>query len=140
MYNDFNKRRAIILQSANNLVNDETVCKTGQFYYNNYCDDAIALEIEIKNGKIVQVKTCAHGCTILKSAANLIANQILDKNLQDVKKLLSDYQKMLENQEINLDLQDLNALVNTKNHKNRLVCATLFSVAIREKIKEFEDG
>ena len=51
---------------------------------NPLCGDQLRMDIEVKDGKIEQVRFSGHGCSISQAAASMLCEQIEGKTLEEV--------------------------------------------------------
>ena len=64
---------------------------------NPLCGDVIEISAKSKDGTIIQLKHAGHGCAISQAAAELLAQHLEGKSLDDVKHLTKeDVLKMLD--------------------------------------------
>lgn len=63
---------------------------------NPSCGDRISMEVEIKNGKIVDIKFSGEGCAIAIASASMLTEKVKGKKIEEVNSIeLDDIQKML---------------------------------------------
>ena len=54
---------------------------------NPTCGDEIQLDIQVKDGKIADIRFSGHGCAISMAAASILTEMVKGKSLEEVKKL-----------------------------------------------------
>ena len=57
---------------------------------NPLCGDRIRMDLQIKDGRIEQIRFSGHGCSISQAAASMLCEAVEGKPLEDVKKLGRD--------------------------------------------------
>ncbi|AJR11978.1 nitrogen fixation protein NIFU [Mesomycoplasma dispar] len=138
MYNDFLKRREIILNSNNKFKEKKRNCASENNQINDNCEDSAVLDLEIFENKIKKIQFCASGCSLLIASCYLFEQILINKTVEEALILLDKYEKMINFQKIIPELQDLNALFMVKNHPNRLICVGLSLNLLKFTIKNNE--
>jgi nitrogen fixation NifU-like protein len=87
---------------------------------NSSCGDSLEMGLEVKNGKITEVKFTGVGCAISMAATSMLTEMLLGKTVAEAKKI--DDTAMLKRLGISISI-------------TRQKCATL-GVAIWQKLKE----
>lgn len=88
--------------------------------YNSSCGDEITINIEIKNGKVQDIKFSGSGCVISLVSSSLLTEKIKGMKVEDVKKLGKD---------------DILELLGIKVNPARIKCALLPLEAMRKALK-----
>ena len=57
---------------------------------NPLCGDEIGIYLKITNNKISEIKFTVRGCAISQSSASMLTELVINKSLNDIKKLTSD--------------------------------------------------
>jgi len=57
---------------------------------NPLCGDVIRMDLNVKDGRIEQVRFSGHGCSISQAAASMLCESIEGKPLEEVKKISRD--------------------------------------------------
>jgi nitrogen fixation NifU-like protein len=57
---------------------------------NPLCGDEIGIYLKITNNKISEIKFTGRGCAISQSSASMLTELVINKSLNDIKKLTSD--------------------------------------------------
>lgn len=58
--------------------------------HNPLCGDDITVDLQIKNGKVVDVKHRGVGCAISQASVSLLTEEIKNKSVNEVMKIKSD--------------------------------------------------
>ncbi len=94
--------------------------------YNPLCGDEIIVYLKLDDKKnLKDIRYIANGCAISRSAASILSEEIKGKSLEEIKNLTRD---------------DVIKLLQIPIGPVRVRCAVLSLVAIRDGIKEFENG
>jgi|SRR3989344_3605945 len=96
-----------------NLTNFNLKCQA----HNPSCGDELEIKLKIENKKIKDAKFTAKGCAISIASADILLDNIKNKNLDEVKKI--DEKKLL-------------SLLGTKLTPSRLNCALLSLQALKQ--------
>ncbi|MDA1060595.1 MAG: SUF system NifU family Fe-S cluster assembly protein [bacterium] len=59
--------------------------------YNPLCGDRITIDLEIKEGKVNDIKFSGEGCAISQSATSMLTEQLIGKSTKEIAKLDKDY-------------------------------------------------
>ena len=57
---------------------------------NPLCGDRIRVDVNVKDGRIADVRFSGHGCAISQAAASMLCEHVEGMNLEDVKRLSRD--------------------------------------------------
>ncbi len=80
-------------------------------------------------------------CTISTASTSIMSELLKAKTTQEAKEIMDNYFKMIDQKEYDEDvLDEAIAFQNVGKQANRINCATIGWKAMREMIKESEDG
>ena len=80
-------------------------------------------------------------CTISTASTSIMSELLKGKTTQEAKEIMDNYFKMIDQKEYDEDvLDEAIAFQNVGKQANRINCATIGWKAMREMIKESEDG
>ena len=80
-------------------------------------------------------------CTISTASTSIMSELLKGKTTQEAKEIIDNYFKMIDQKEYDEDvLDEAIAFQNVGKQANRINCATIGWKAMREMIKESEDG
>lgn len=143
---DENIRRQIIIENYNNPFNKKELSKEEQEKYikintnNESCIDDLDIFFKIENEKIKDVAFAGEACAISTSATSIILKSILDKDKEEIKKILENYQNMINEKPYDEELlKELNVYNTIYLQPNRKNCALLPSKAIERLIEKLEN-
>jgi len=92
---------------------------------NPLCGDVVTVTLKLNGHKIDDVKFSGQGCAISQAATSMLTDEIKGKTLEEVKKVSRD---------------DVVDLLGIEIGPVRTKCAVLGLVAIKEGIKQFNNG
>ena len=96
---------------------------------NPLCGDQLSLFLEIKDGKLSNLRISAAGCSISCASASMMAEVILGKKLDEIDKAIERFKEMMLNKNGNPesleDLGDIETLQGVKKYPVRIKCALL---------------
>jgi len=97
-----------------------------EFTENNpLCGDVITINLKLEDKKIEDIKFSGQGCAISQSAMSMLTDEIKGKTLEHAK---------------NFKREDVIDMLGIEIGPVRTKCAVLGLVAVKEGIKEFENG
>ena len=80
-------------------------------------------------------------CTISTASTSIMSELLIGKTTEEAKEIMDNYFKMIDQKEYDEDvLDEAIAFQNVGKQANRINCATIGWKAMREMIKESEDG
>lgn len=102
----------------------------------NNCDDNIKVQLIIKNDVVINARFEGNGCVISISSTDLICEAIKNKKLDNVMIIIENFDNMLHKKGYNSNiLGNLIIFENISKQPNRIKCATIFTVPLKEKIQ-----
>ena len=110
------------------------------------CIDDITVQTKISDGKIDDIRFDGVACTISTASTSIMSELLIGKTTEEAKEIMDNYFKMIDQKEIAMQEYDEDALdeaiafQNVGKQANRINCATIGWKAMREMIKESEDG
>lgn len=97
------------------------------------CIDNIDLEVKIDNGIIKDICFDGVACTISTASTSIMSELLKDKTIDEARLIIDNYIAMLHGQEYDEDLlEEANAFVNTGKQANRIKCATLSWLGLKD--------
>ena len=58
---------------------------------NPVCGDEIRMDLQIKDGRVIDARFSGHGCSISQASASMLTEEIIGKTLEDVKQIDKQY-------------------------------------------------
>ena len=96
---------------------------------NPLCGDELTLYIDVADGKIVDVKLEAKGCSINMASGSMMSELVHGHSVEDAKKVIETFKQMMLDKtatvELPEELEDLEALQGVKKYPVRIKCALL---------------
>lgn len=94
---------------------------------NPSCGDELVLSLRVEDGRIAEAAFEGHGCAISQAAADLMADALEGRTLDEAHELAAGFKRMIRGEEIGTDLElgDLRALEGIRRLHARVKCATL---------------
>ena len=90
------------------------------------CIDDITVQILIEDHIIKDIKFDGEACTISTSSTSIIAELVMNKNVEDAKKIINEYYAMLNNEPFDDELlQQANAFNELYKQANRIKCGLI---------------
>lgn len=106
---------------------------------NPTCGDTIQLQMQVEGEEIVDAKFLGEGCSISLSSADMMAEVVKGKSVEDAMQLSEIFSKMMLGKDYdqeNYDLEDVEALQGVSKFPARIKCATLAWKAMEKGLKE----
>lgn len=133
--------RTVIMDNYKNPKNRGLV-HTDDYHFvhlnNPSCGDNMNVEVKIENGKIVDIKQEASGCSISMSSASVMTDVLIGKTVEEAKKIINDFYEMVMGKD-DIDDEALGeaiAYMGVRSFPARIKCATLAWKAIEKGIDE----
>lgn len=96
---------------------------------NPLCGDELTLYLDVKDGKISDVKIEAKGCSINMASGSMMSELVLGQSVERAREVIDTFKKMMmtkgEDLELPEELEDLEALQGVKKYPVRIKCALL---------------
>ena len=97
------------------------------------CIDNIDLEVKIEDGIIKDICFDGVACTISTASTSIMSELLKDKSVEEAKVIIENYVNMLHGNEYDEDLlEEANAFVNTSKQANKIKCATLSWIGLKD--------
>ncbi len=94
--------------------------------HNPLCGDQIALDVDVRDEQIFDVRFDAKGCAISVAAASLMSEMLKGRTVSDALDVFRRFQELLTNQEASTEgLDKLEVLLGVREFPMRVKCATL---------------
>lgn len=106
---------------------------------NPTCGDRIRLNMKVEDGKITDAKFTGEGCSISLSSADMMAELVKGKSVDDAMRLSEIFSEMMLGKDYDdetYDLEDIEALQGVSKFPARIKCATLAWKAMEKALKE----
>ena len=58
---------------------------------NPVCGDELRIDLQVKDGKVVDARFSGHGCSISQASASMLTEEIIGKPLEEVKQIDKQY-------------------------------------------------
>ena len=58
---------------------------------NPVCGDELRIDLQVKDGKVVDARFSGHGCSISQASASMLTEEIIGKTLEEVKQIDKQY-------------------------------------------------
>ena len=110
--------------------------------YNPLCGDEVELQLTFENGAISDLSFRGRGCSISQASGSMLADLVLGKPAEEVRRLADLFTKMLTEPEGEPpeELGDLEALQGVAKFPVRVKCATLPWHTLEDGLKQREAG
>ncbi|MGL4820063.1 MAG: Fe-S cluster assembly sulfur transfer protein SufU [Bacilli bacterium] len=104
---------------------------------NPTCGDAIQLQMNIKDGKVTDVRFVGEGCSISMSSASMMTQAVKGKTVEEALKLCETFSLVVQGKDYDddIDLGDIEALTGVSKFPARIKCATLAWKALEKGIE-----
>lgn len=136
-FKDQNVKRELIMKhymSPNNK-GDYTMLPLQVSHYSTKCVDKVHLGLRVEDNKVVEAKFQGEGCAVFLSSVDIMLDLIKNKNLDEIKEIITEYEKLINTKPANLELlKELAIYDNVATHTNRLHCAEMISDALKKII------
>ena len=97
------------------------------------CIDNIDLEVKLNNGVIEDICFDGVACTISTASTSIMSELLKGKTLNQAEIIIENYLNMLHGKEYDEEvLEEANAFVNTSKQANRIKCATLSWIGLKD--------
>jgi len=107
---------------------------------NPLCGDEMTFYLKLANGKVAQARFTGKGCAISQAAASMLSQQLEDKTLDEIRRIIEAMKGLMQGQEPDptLDLGDLEALSGVRKFPVRVKCAALSWNVVEQGLKEYK--
>ena len=94
---------------------------------NPLCGDEVKVDLEIRDGRITDVRFQGHGCSISQASTSMMTEAVKGLSLEEVEALFDKFKAMMySTDEVDAEaLGDLEALQGVRKFPVRVKCATL---------------
>lgn len=136
-------KRAIIIDNYQHpthrgLVDDDKYIKENT--NNESCIDNIDIMVKVEKGVITDIVFDGEACAISTSATSIMIKMLLNKKVEEAKKILLNYENMINEKEYDEKLLgELNVYDTIYKQPNRKMCALLPHNAIKKILGELEE-
>lgn len=133
-------KKIIILENYQNpknrgLIDDNSYKKINT--NSESCIDEIDLQIKIENNIIKDIRFDGEACAICTSSTSIMINLLLNKTIEEAKKIIDNFENMIDENEYNSDiLKEAVVYKDIAKQPNRKKCALLTWQGIKKIIKE----
>ncbi|HWK88767.1 MAG TPA: SUF system NifU family Fe-S cluster assembly protein [Longimicrobium sp.] len=106
---------------------------------NPVCGDDILLQLQVRDGRIEDIRFSGHGCAISQAAASMMSEKALGRTFEEVHPLAARFREMIHGDEAaakDRELGDLRALAGVSKLPRRVKCAMLAWDALDEAEKK----
>jgi nitrogen fixation NifU-like protein len=109
---------------------------------NPLCGDEVRVDLNIRDGRVFDVRFEGKGCSISQASASMMTEAIKGLSLEEVESLFETFKAMMYSAaEVDMDaLGDLEALQGVRKFPVRVKCATLAWNTLQEALEEFRKG
>jgi nitrogen fixation NifU-like protein len=106
---------------------------------NPLCGDEVRVDLDIRDGRVFDVRFLAKGCSISQASASMMTEAIKGRSLEEVESLFETFKGMMYGaDEVDVEaLGDLEALQGVRKFPVRVKCATLAWNTLRKALEEF---
>jgi nitrogen fixation NifU-like protein len=106
---------------------------------NPLCGDEVRVDLDIRDGRVFEVRFSAKGCSISQASASMMTEAIKGRSLEEVGSLFETFKGMMYgSDEVDVEaLGDLEALQGVRKFPVRVKCATLAWNTLRKALEEF---
>lgn len=113
---------------------------------NPTCGDEVTLQVEVKDGRLQNLVWDGSGCSISQASLSMMYQLVAGKDLETVAGLEADFSTMMHSRGGEVDeelldrLEDASSLQGVSKYVNRVKCALLGWMALKEAIAKAEVG
>ena len=109
---------------------------------NPLCGDEVRVDLEIRDGRVSDVRFEAKGCSISQASASMMTEAIKGLSLEEVDALFETFKAMMYgSDEVDVEaLGDLEALQGVRKFPVRVKCATLPWNTLAQALEDFSQG
>lgn len=113
---------------------------------NPTCGDEVTLQVEVADGRLQNLVWDGSGCSISQASLSMMYQLVAGKDLETVAGLEADFSTMMHSRggEVDEDLldrlEDASSLQGVSKYVNRVKCALLGWMALKEAIAKAEVG
>ncbi len=109
---------------------------------NPLCGDEVRVDLDIRDGRVSDVRFEAKGCSISQASASMMTEAVKGLSLEEVDSLFETFKGMMYgSDEVDVEaLGDLEALQGVRKFPVRVKCATLPWNTLQEALEEFSKG
>ncbi len=98
--------------------------------HNPLCGDEITVWLDVRDGRVAEVRYSGSGCSISQSSASMMTSAIKGRTLDEVRAIVARFKRMMTVEEgeegaAEVPLGDLEALKGVVKFPVRIKCATL---------------
>ena len=108
---------------------------------NPVCGDDILLQVQVREGRISEIRFSGHGCAISQAAASMMSEHALGKTWDEVHAVAGRFREMIHGDETaarDKALGDMRALAGVSKLPRRVKCAMLAWDALDEAEKKID--
>ena len=109
---------------------------------NPLCGDEVRVDLDIRDGRVFDVRFEANGCSISQASASMMTEAVKGLSLEEVDSLFETFKGMMYSAgEVDVEaLGDLEALQGVRKFPVRVKCATLAWNTLQEALEGFRKG
>ncbi len=104
---------------------------------NPSCGDDITIQTYVEDGIIKDCRQMGHGCSISMASASILTEMMIDKPVEEAKKVIEAYLNMVANKDYNkkIDLEEAQVFSGVRNFPARIKCASIAWVAFKDTLE-----
>lgn len=106
---------------------------------NPVCGDDILLQVQVREGRISEIRFSGHGCAISQAAASMMSEHAVGKSWDEIHAVAARFREMIHGDEAaarDKSLGDMRALAGVSRLPRRVKCAMLAWDALDEAEKK----
>jgi len=109
---------------------------------NPLCGDEVRVDLDIRDGRIFDVRFAGKGCSISQASASMMTEAIKGLSLEEAESLFEMFKGLMYGaDQVDVEaLGDLEALQGVRKFPVRVKCATLAWNTLEEALEEFSKG
>lgn len=106
---------------------------------NPICGDEVTIDLQVADGRVVDIAFRGEGCSISQASASMLADQVVGKGVAELRDLAGVVRTMLQTgEEPAEDVGDLDALRGVAKFPVRVKCALLSWNVLEQGLNELE--
>ena len=107
---------------------------------NPTCGDDVKVQVNIKDGKIEDIRHEGIGCSICCSSASVMSQTLKDKSIPEAAEIMKNFYEIVQGNDFDedLDMGDAPVYQGVAKFPARVKCATISWKAAEQAIKELE--
>ncbi|HUX87235.1 MAG TPA: SUF system NifU family Fe-S cluster assembly protein [Chloroflexota bacterium] len=112
--------------------------------HNPLCGDEIEISLDLKDGRVDDIRFQGRGCSISQASASMLTEAIKGKNIAEARTLIDRFKSLMHGDDGSLDqldqLGDVEALQGVRKYPVRIKCAMLAWTTLQEGLDLYDQA